>query len=473
MKLSLGNSLFNSRFCALFCLQACALSTVVAQSPSPGGTPQAQGQTSASSGSITYTVTDLGIGSAMGINDLGQIVGGKFLWQNGQVTDLGTLPGYSVSYATAINNEGQIVGADGAFPAGGNFSSHLFLWQDGKLIDLGTLGGDEAWAARINDKGQIVGYSTSAADTQYHPVLWQDGKMMELVVNGLVPITANGINSQGQIVGTSFTGTGGFLWQDGKVTELGSLFGTGDTSPFSINDKGQVAGFSGTSEFRDAFLWQNGQMTDLGTLTGAVRTGCIGALDECSSSAAAINNESQVVGWSNILGVEGTHAFLWQDGKMTDLNDFLPAASGWVLAAANGINNRGQIVGDGIHNGVSRGFLLTPVHTVDADLQLSLPSWQFATHPIGETSGPGKIWIYNSGTQAADFNSIQFAGGDAQDFAITENTCGSSLAPFTTCKVAFNFTPMAVGERNASLNLNDNANDGPHVIPVRGYGSRQ
>jgi glucose/arabinose dehydrogenase len=119
--------------------------------------------------------------------------------------------------------------------------------------------------------------------------------------------------------------------------------------------------------------------------------------------------------------------------------------------------------------GTGKIWTVRPIPT----LQLSLPSWLFATHPIGQTSGPGKIWIYNPGTEAAHFDGIQFTGGNQQDFAITENTCGSTLAPFTTCKVIFHFTPTAAGERNASLALNDNANDGPHVIPVRGFGSSQ
>jgi hypothetical protein len=46
---------------------------------------------------------------------------------------------------------------------------------------------------------------------------------------------------------------------------------------------------------------------------------------------------------------------------MTDLNDSIPAASGWLLNDAQAQNARGQIVGDGIHNGQPRAFLLTPL----------------------------------------------------------------------------------------------------------------
>jgi len=42
------------------------------------------------------------------------------------------------------------------------------------------------------------------------------------------------------------------------------------------------------------------------------------------------------------------------------LNKMIPAGSGWVLLSANGVNNAGQIAGEGLHNGKQHGFLLTP-----------------------------------------------------------------------------------------------------------------
>jgi probable HAF family extracellular repeat protein len=38
----------------------------------------------------------------------------------------------------------------------------------------------------------------------------------------------------------------------------------------------------------------------------------------------------------------------------------LPADSGWVLSFAVDINDRGQIVGGGFHNGAFHAFLLSP-----------------------------------------------------------------------------------------------------------------
>ena len=76
------------------------------------------------------------------------------------------------SYASAINDRGQVVGegknASGAW--------HAFLWQNGTMTDLGTLGGKKSAATSINERGEIVGTSTTRSG-QTHAFLWQDGTM--------------------------------------------------------------------------------------------------------------------------------------------------------------------------------------------------------------------------------------------------------------------------------------------------------
>jgi probable HAF family extracellular repeat protein len=69
-----------------------------------------------------------------------------------------------------------------------------------------------------------------------------------------------------------------------------------------------------------------------------------------------------VVGVSNLQGDNLAHAFLYQDGGMTDLNGLIPAGSGWVLSEALAINETGEIVGDGVGPAslYSHAFLLAP-----------------------------------------------------------------------------------------------------------------
>jgi probable HAF family extracellular repeat protein len=89
-------------------------------------------------------------------------------------------------------------------------------------------------------------------------------------------------------------------------------------------------------------------MNDLGTLPGGY-----------GSAASAINNVGEVVGRADDGNAE--HAFIWDNvNGMRDLNNLIPAGSGWVLQEATGINNAGQIAGTGVLNGAHRAFLLTP-----------------------------------------------------------------------------------------------------------------
>ena len=101
------------------------------------------------------------------INDLGQVVGTTagqhaFLYTAGEMQDLGTLPGSSVSHAYGISGSGQVVGyAD--TPTG----VHGFLYNGSTMIDLNTVidpssGWTLGFATAINDLGQIVGSGTNS-----------------------------------------------------------------------------------------------------------------------------------------------------------------------------------------------------------------------------------------------------------------------------------------------------------------------
>ncbi len=82
------------------------------------------------------------------------------------IIDLGTLGG-TFSDARAINERGQVVGESTTATG----EEHAFLWQDGTMSDLGTLSGDQSEANGINNRGQVVGGSTTATG-DFHAVLW-------------------------------------------------------------------------------------------------------------------------------------------------------------------------------------------------------------------------------------------------------------------------------------------------------------
>jgi len=76
------------------------------------------------------------------------------------MTDLGTLGSYS--RAQGINDRGQVVGFS-TTPSG---YEHAFIWEKGQMTDLGALYSYKSLAHRINNLGQFVG------DTSTDPYVW-------------------------------------------------------------------------------------------------------------------------------------------------------------------------------------------------------------------------------------------------------------------------------------------------------------
>jgi len=103
----------------------------------------------------------------------------------------------------SINNHGQIAGeiqtAEG--------ETHAVLWENGKVTDLGTLGGPFSRPFGINNRGQVVGLSDTASG-EGHAVLWKEGKIVDLDLGAFFSPTA--INNRGQVVGLSETASGEF-----------------------------------------------------------------------------------------------------------------------------------------------------------------------------------------------------------------------------------------------------------------------
>lgn len=275
-----------------------------------------------------------GAAGEMPLNDAGQVVGRSststgqvrgFLWQDGAMTDLGGIGAYP-ALPVSINNLGQVVGM---VSAGSTGATHAFLWEDGTVSDFGTLGGVSSQAWSINDLGQIVG-TVGHGSGEVHGFFWNEGIATDLGTLGGGTSVPTGLNNAGQVVGWSTTAVGemhGFVWADGVMTDLGTLGGVG-AFPSSINDLGQITGSSATSSGEGhAFLWQGGVMLDLGTLGGP------------GSEGRAINNAGQIAGISETSKGE-TRAFLWQDGVMFDLGGL-----GGDLNVVFGMNDLGHIVG--------------------------------------------------------------------------------------------------------------------------------
>jgi probable HAF family extracellular repeat protein len=210
--------------------------------------------------------------------------------------------------AHGINDRGQVVGTIAITDR----QSHAALWNRGEVVDLGGLGAAPeamSMANDINAHGDVVGVSDGPNGQR--AVLWRAGQIVDLGSLGGAS-EAMAINDHGQIVGTSWTAAGelhGFLWEDGQMHDLGI---PGQTFPADINNKGLVVG---ASEFglnsdggwmRHAFLWQNGVVHRLDAPGKASR-------------AAAINERGEIVDSYTIDIERGVRAVRWHQGTMTEL----------------------------------------------------------------------------------------------------------------------------------------------------------
>lgn len=307
------------------------------------------------------------------------------------------LPSYSVvdlgmgsnSAALGINNLGQVVGVDWA--TDGTNTTRAFYYSGSGSAYLGTLGGSGSDARSINDTGQIAGSAQTGNGAYWHAVRYSNGGITDLGTLGGSSSSGLGIDQTGRVVGSAQINDNpmirhGFSSLNGQMTDLGGPNGMGLDSATAISDNGIIAGYGIVpgkiqgSYVNHAFRYSNGQLFDLGELGGEQskaygvnnRGQVVGetithdnrhyaflyndTMDfsylyedgELGSVAEGINNLGDVVGYS----MRAEHvAFLWKDGSRTDLNDLIDPTSSWIIRDAHDINDSGQIAATGCQPG--------------------------------------------------------------------------------------------------------------------------
>lgn len=309
----------------------------------------------------TYTVEDLGTldGVApivLAVNDEGVAVG--FVQTAAgpravRLTDAGFayVPGLvdAMSVARGINASGTITGQ----------VLHNGWWQtfrhsDGTGLEIvDSLGGIGGMGFAVNSFGHIAGTSWIEENAALHAFRTSGSLEPEdLGTLGGASALGCGINDAGQVAGQSVNAdlyTRVFRYTDGEgmveLPTLGGAYGGG----CGLNEAGEVAGRADTADGQShAFRWDE----TFGTVD-------LDTLGNTFSHAEAINDAGQIVGY--MMQPSGSRAFLHlSDFGMVDLNTLVENGSAWMLTTAVAINNTGQIVGQGVHDGHARPYRLTP-----------------------------------------------------------------------------------------------------------------
>jgi probable HAF family extracellular repeat protein len=243
-----------------------------------------------------------------------------------------------------MNGHGELVGTDNTTPG-----RHAFIVNRDSYASLdssGTLGTHISFARDINDEGDIVG-GYIGDDGNEHGFILREGALVTLDVPfiGSVGTQLNGINNSGIITGVwvdeAFTAHG-FVYEKGNFAHL-DYPGALDTFPYGINSRGDIVGNwdADQSTVGHGFVFSSGQIFSI-DVPDAVPDG---------TAANGINDRGQVVG--SFIGEDGnSHGFLAEGSTFTTLDCAEDAnTSVW------GINSAGQIAGTCDLGGQRLGFV--------------------------------------------------------------------------------------------------------------------
>lgn len=293
----------------------------------------------------SYTFTNLepsqqyGYFSATAVNDSGTVVGDfdarAGVWSGGAYSTLPDL-GFGAR-ARGVNDQGVIAGT--VYHSGGQ--SEAAIWRKGTLMLLGRQNGFDTAAVAVNDSGHVL---IQSAEANYTKGYLFDGSSYALITlpayGSLTDLNDNDVVC-GWSTGMPPGESGGFLWEGGVLTSMGT--GTFDPfQPLSLTNNKVAAGNTGG----ESFIWESGMFVSAAGYPDRFR---------------AMNNLKDIVG-ERSAGDE--RALIWLGGySRYYLDDLTSMPTNYSLKRAAGISDTGYIVGTAktLDGGVHSSFLLTPV----------------------------------------------------------------------------------------------------------------
>ncbi|WP_414541617.1 PEP-CTERM sorting domain-containing protein [Nostoc sp. CCY0012] len=268
---------------------------------------------------------------------------------------------------TSINNAGQVA----LYRKTTDYGSWSGVWSEksGLIFLESSVYYQSNAALGINNLGQVVGYTDFSSEPifdelgefvfidewNYQAVLWNSntGERISLgVLPGQERSSAHVINDAGLILGSSYNHSenAGFfdiVWsQDTGMVEISTFIGADRVYGIDINNSNQILGYSWDSNGGRNFVWSQS--------TGMIRL-------PSNILARKFNDVGQVIG-----SCDGRPCLWSQRTGLVDIISLIDPSLNWELLSLTGINNKGQIIGQGYTRNedsyfdVVRPFLLTP-----------------------------------------------------------------------------------------------------------------
>lgn len=326
-----------------------------------------------------YDIVSLGsqFSRVVAINNRGQVLGYD---RNGKAAVTGLDGSLSVinfpsNVFDATDLEGTAVALNDLGAVIGNYHpqhvlARAYLWQDGAAQDLGTFGGRWASAEGLNNRNQVVGSARVDEFGRALPFIWENGQMSPVIAADGTGVLGRSITNSGVIMGFFYrpepnsqgaADSGLALFENGVIRRIYSPAG-GYLPAVDINDNGQILGYHHIADGENGgqnvvHIWEDGEITNITAKGG----------EAGFTSPMAFNRLGEIVGGASTLGgVSGPppiqpeqRAFLYSAGKTLNLQTQISRESGWDLVIALDINDRGQIIGNGVFHGQQVPFLLT------------------------------------------------------------------------------------------------------------------
>ncbi len=288
-----------------------------------------------------------------------------FVWTlSGGMQEIASVPSGTWANAFGVNDSGEVVGSY-EYGSGTNLYWHAYSARapyssDGAGFTDLTLAAGQPPTTNGGLWG-VAGEINNSGDISFGGGIYNGSTFTN--TEGTSGSPYPGFGCSGNLLNDNLNTVGGecgrgapAIWTNGSWQPLEDP-NTASTIVDAINDSGTEVGYTGPQNNDGtapgiATVWSVAGGLSLGTLPG-----------DANSAALAINNSGVVVGTSNNASQASApgRGFVYIGGEMYDLNDLIPAGTGYTITEAVGVDDAGDIVANTVKNGIGRAVLLVPL----------------------------------------------------------------------------------------------------------------